>query len=142
VLTAQTYTARITGTLQGVAIDVTRTGSSIARIQIEGVTGGLPNNLVLGQARASAPGDLSLNTIIAFSTPIQQVAGQQYAIVVDYPDAPPFVDGQRPQGDWVGATGNAYTAGTMADSFNNGATWTSRQAEGFDLHFKTFVIPN
>ncbi|HKO46211.1 MAG TPA: calcium-binding protein [Polyangiaceae bacterium] len=142
VLTAQTYTAGVTGTLQGVAIDVTRTGTNIARIQIEAVSGGVPNNVVLGQARASGPGDLSLNTVIPFSTPIPQLAGQQYAIIVDYPDAPPFVDNQRPQGDWIGATGNAYPAGTMVDSWDNGATWRSRQAEGFDLHFKTFVIPN
>ena len=57
------------------------------------------------------------------------MAGQQYAIVVDYPDAPPFVNGQHEPGDWNGATGNAYTAGTMADSWDNGATWVSHQAD-------------
>ena len=57
------------------------------------------------------------------------MAGQQYAIVVDYPDAPPIVNGQHEPGDWNGATGNAYTAGTMADSWDNGATWVSHQAD-------------
>jgi len=140
---AQSYTAGITGTLQGVAIDVTALDvTQVARIRIESVSGGIPTNVVLGQARASRGGDLSLNTVIPFSTPIQQVAGQQYAILVDYPDAPPFHDGIIEVADWNGATGNAYTAGTLLSSFDGGATWQSFASDGFDVHFRTFVIPN
>jgi len=140
---AQSYTAGITGTLQGVALDVTAMDTTlVARIRIESVSGGIPTNVVLGQARASGGGNLSLNTVIPFSTPIQQVAGQQYAILVDYPEAPPFHDGIFETADWNGATGNAYPAGTLLSSFDGGATWQSFASEGFDVHFRTFVIPN
>jgi hypothetical protein len=140
---AQTYTAGISGRLQGVAIDVTALDTTlVARIRIESVSGGIPTNVVLGQARASRGGDLSLNTVIPFSTAIPQVAGQQYAILVDYPEAPPFHDGIIEVADWNGATDNAYPAGTLVSSFDGGATWQSFASDGFDVHFRTFVIPN
>jgi len=143
VLMGQSYTAGITGTLQGVAIDVTAIDVNlVARIQIEAITGGVPSNVVLGQARAARGGDLSINTVIPFSTSIPQVAGQQYVILVDYPEAPPFVDGIENTASWNGSDGNLYAAGTMFSTFDNGATWTSYAAEGFDLNFQTFVIPN
>ena len=140
---AQSYTAGISGTLQGVAVDVTAVDQTlVARIRIESVSGGIPTNVVLGQARASGGGNLSINTVIPFSTPIPQVAGQQYAILVDYPEAPPFHDGIIEAADWIGATGNAYPAGTLLSTFDGGATWQSYASEGFDVHFRTFVIPN
>jgi hypothetical protein len=143
VLMAQSYTAGITGTLQGVAIDVSALDPTlVARIQIEAIAGGVPSNIVLGQARAAKAGDLSINTVIPFSTSIPQVAGQQYAILVDYPEAPPFVNGIENTASWNGSDGDLYPAGTMFSTFDNGATWTSYQSNGFDLHFQTFVIPN
>jgi hypothetical protein len=143
VLMAQSYTAGISGTLQGVAIDVTAIDPSlVARIQIEAIAGGVPSNVVLGQARAPSGGDLALTTVIPFSTAIAQVAGQQYAILVDYPEAPPFVNGIQNTASWNGAGGNLYPAGTLLSTFDNGTTWQSSESDGFDLHFKTFVIPN
>ena len=142
-LMAQSYTAGISGTLQGVAIDVTAIDpTQVARIQIEAITNGLPSNVVLGQARAASGGDLSINTVIPFTTTIAQVAGQKYAILVDYPDAPPFVNGIENTASWNGSDGNLYPAGTMFTTFNNGTTWQSFASNGFDLHFQTFVIPN
>lgn len=143
VLMAQSYTAGVSGTLQGVAIDVgpTLDVTQSARIQIEAISNGKPSNVVLGQARAPK-GDLALSTVIPFTTTIAQVAGQQYAILVDYPDAPPFVSGSPNISSWNGADGNAYAGGTMFSTFDNGTTWTSYESQGFDLHFKTFVIPN
>jgi hypothetical protein len=143
VFEAQSYTAGISGTLQGVAVDVIAVDPTlVARIQIRPVSGGIPTNVILGQARASGGGNLSINTVIPFSTPIPQVAGQQYAILVDYPEAPPFEDAIIEAADWNGATGNAYPAGTLLSSFDGGATWQSYASEGFDVHFRTFVIPN
>jgi hypothetical protein len=143
VLTAQSYTAGISGTLQGVAIDVTAIDVTLlARIQIEAVVNGVPSNVVLGQARAPSGGDLSLSTVIPFTTNIAQVAGQKYAILVDYPEAPPFVDGIENTASWNGSDGNLYPAGTMFSTFDNGTTWQSFESNGFDLHFQTFVIPN
>jgi hypothetical protein len=142
-LTAQSYTAGISGTLQGVAIDVSAIDPSlVARIQIEAIVNGLPSNVVLGTARAASGGDLSINTVIPFTTTIAQVAGQKYAILVDYPDAPPFVNGIENTASWNGSDGNLYPAGTMFSTFDNGTTWQSFASNGFDLHFQTFVIPN
>jgi hypothetical protein len=142
VLMAQTYTAGVSGTLQGVAIDVSSFTNLVARVQIETVTGGVPSNVVLGQARAGASGDLSINTVIPFSTSIPQVAGRQYAILVDYPDAPTFFNGQENSGSWNGSDGNLYPGGTLCTTFDNGTTWTSFQSSGVDVHFQTFVTPN
>lgn len=141
-LMAQSYTAGISGTLQGVAIDVTSFTQFVARIQIETVVGGVPSGIVLGQARASRSGNLDINTIIPLPGTVPQVAGQQYAIIVDYPEAPPFVDNAPVAGEWNGSTGNVYPAGTLLSSFDNGATWISFESQGFDVHFQTFVIPN
>ena len=55
---------------------------------------------------------------------------------------PTFVDGIQNTGSWNGADGNAYPAGTMFSTFDNGANWHSYESDGFDLHFRTFVIPN
>lgn len=140
VLVAQSYTAGITGTLQGVAVDVTGRSSYVARIQVKAVADGVPAGPVLGQARASKSGDLSVDTVIPFSSPIPQVAGQQYAILVDYPEAPAFYDGIPEAADWNGATGNAYPAGTLLYSWDDGATWESYESEGADVHFQTFVV--
>jgi len=143
VFEAQSYTAGITGTLQGVAIDVSVIDPTlVARIQIEAIVGGIPSNVVLGTARAPHAGDLSINTVIPFSTSIAQVAGQQYAILVDYPEAPPFFNGIENTASWNGADGNGYPAGTLLSTFDNGATWQSFASDGFDLNFQTFVIPN
>ena len=143
VLMAQSYTAGISGSLQGVAIDVTAIDpAKIARVQIEAISAGFPSNTVLGQARASKSGDLDLNTVIPFTSAIPQVAGQRYAIVVDYPEAPTFVNGIQNTASWNGSDGNAYAAGTMYSSFDNGAHWQSNESNGFDLHFRTFVTPN
>jgi hypothetical protein len=142
VFEAQSYTAGVSGTLQGVALDVLAIDTTqSARIQIEAITNGVPSNVVLGTARAPK-GDLALGTVIPFTTSIPQVAGQQYAILVDYPDAPPFVNGIQNTASWNGSDGNAYAAGTMFATFDNGTTWTSYQSQGFDLHFQTYVVPN
>jgi hypothetical protein len=144
VLMGQSYTAGISGTLQGVSLDVTALDvTQVARIQIEAIgSNGLPTNVVLGSARAAKGGDLTLNTVIPFSTPIPQVAGQKYAIIVDYPEAAPFVDGIQNTASWNGANGNAYPAGTLLSSFDNGANWKSYETDGFDVHFQTYVTPN
>ncbi len=143
VLMAQSYTAGLTGTLQGVAIDVTALDrTQVARIQIEAISDGEPSNIVLAQARAPHAGDLSIDTVIPIPGGVPQLAGHQYAILVDYPDAPAFSDGIPNTASWNGATGNAYPAGTMFATFDDGAAWQSYASDGFDLHFQTFVIPN
>jgi hypothetical protein len=143
VFMAQSYTAGITGTLQGVAINVSALDVTlVARIQIEAIVGGIPSNVVLGTARAPHPGDLDINTVIPIPGSVAQVAGHQYAILVDYPEAPPFFNGIGNTASWNGSDGNPYPAGTMFTTFDGGVTWTSFESQGFDLNFQTFVIPN
>ena len=143
VFEAQSYTAGISGTLQGVAIDVSAIDvTQVARIQIEAIANGVPSNVVLGSARAASGGDLAITTVIPFSTAIPQVAGQQYAILVDYPDAPMFVNGIENTASWNGSDGNLYPAGTAFSTFDGGTTWQSFASDGIDFHFQTFVIPN
>jgi hypothetical protein len=131
---AQTYTASAAGRLRGVSINVVSSSQFRLHVTVRGVTNGVPNGTVLGEARL-AFGGVALDQVIAFFNNIPQVAGQQYAIVVDYPAAPPAGAGNG-QGNWQGRTGNSYPAGQAAFS-NNGQSWT---AEGdLDLQFRTFV---
>ncbi len=70
------------------------------------------------------------------------VHGARHGIVADYPDAPPPSPAHF-QGTWVGATGNGYPGGGFVSSADNaGHTWFSDETAGFDLRFKTFVLPN
>src|SRR5579871_1899681 len=143
VFEAQSYTAGITGTLQGVAIDVSAIDvSQVARVQIAAIVGGVPSDVILGSARAASGGDLAITTVIPFTAAIPQVAGQQYAILVDYPDAPPFFNGIENTASWNGSDGDLYPAGTLLSTFDGGTTWQSFASEGIDLHFQTFVIPH
>jgi hypothetical protein len=77
----------------------------------------------------------SLTSIIQFSSPVAQVKGQQYAIVVDYPDAPPI---GQPQGVWSGTTTDCYSGGNDVGS-GDGVTWSLGSDE---LHFEVFIKTN
>jgi hypothetical protein len=143
VFMAQSYTAGITGTLQGVTLDVSAIDPTlVALIKIEAIANGVPSNVVLGQARAPKAGDLGFGDRVVFTTSIPQVAGQQYAILVNYPEAPTFFDGIENTASWNGSDGDLYPAGTLLSTFDGGTTWQSFASDGFDVHFQTFVIPN
>lgn len=132
----QTYTAGATGMLAGVSINVDAYGSLPLHVAIRTVADGLPTTTILGDVTlgSSASG---LSDLIVFPQAIPQVAGVKYAIVVDYPGAPP---GQE-QGLWRGATGDAYPRGDMVMSFDGGVSWVKIGPNNYDLHFKTFVNP-
>ncbi len=139
----QTFTAGLTGDLAAVSLDVLSTGPFALHIAIHGVTNGLPNATILGERTlwttdqnpiVSAP----LSMVIEFFDPIYVRAGHQYAIVVDY-------DGSggpgQSQGDWSGATGNAYVAGAAYETNDETmVAWDPAGAADMDLHFKTYVI--
>jgi hypothetical protein len=133
---AQTYTAGLTGTLAGVEIDVHSTTVFPLDVEIQSVTGGIPTGTILGDTTLSSSSSL-LSSLITFPQLIPQVAGTQYAIVVDYPTAP-FVSGGSGQGvgDWVGGTGNPYAGGQ--DLLFLGTSWHTDNS-GFDSHFQTLV---
>jgi hypothetical protein len=67
------------------------------------------------------------------------VAGTEYAIVVDYPTAPPE-GALQAVANWSGGTGNPYAGGQQLDLFF-GSNWSVYNGAGFDLHFQTFVDP-
>jgi hypothetical protein len=134
---AQTYTAGLSGTLAAVAIDVQSLSSSPGfplHVAVRGVTGETPNSLILGETTLSSS-SAPLSLLIAFSQAIEQVAGEQYALAVNYVGAPPPGAFQS-QGVWIGSDGNFYTGGDTFVSLN-GTSWF-RDA-GNDLHFQTFV---
>jgi hypothetical protein len=133
----QTYTAGHTGTLSGVAISVMAIKSKLPlRVSIRDTVAGLPGNAILGTTTL-AGAESPLTSIIQFSPPVAQLKGQQYAIVVDYPDAPPIGGGQA-QGVWSGTTTNCYSGGSDLSS-EDGVAWSTG---GYDLHFKVFIKAN
>jgi hypothetical protein len=135
----QTYTAGVTGTLVGAAIDVFSSSPFALHVAIRDTTAGVPNDTILGQVTLGTS-STTLTNVLPFSVP--QVAGHKYAIVGDYPDAPPPSPATF-QGTWSGATGNGYASGgAMASADNGGHTWFNDEARGFDLRFQTFVAPN
>jgi hypothetical protein len=140
----QSFTAGITGSLIGasIALDASNT-TYLARIQVRTIVDGHPSSVVLGEGMATSGGDISINTVIEFATPIAQVAGQQYALVVDYPSAPPFVNGAQPVADWIGNQNpSSYPGGKLAYSNDGGVTWGPPAEFDADLLFQTYVIPD
>lgn len=137
---AQTYTAGRSGALDGINISVESTNGSTLplHVAIRGVTNGSPNSTVLGETTLSSS-SAPLGLYITFPQLIQQVAGVQYSIVVNYAGAPPPGPGQA-QGGWSGATGNHYPGGILLSSPDGSSTWNSSGA-GFDVHFRTYVRP-
>jgi hypothetical protein len=133
----QTYTAGLTGTLAGVSVDITeRVGDNFPlQVQIRSVASGLPTSTILGETTTTAFG---LSDIIAFSGTIPQVAGVQYAIVVDFPGAPAPGPGQY-VGIWTGTPNNLYPGGSSVLSLNGGATWAPNGEVDNDTYFTTHV---
>jgi hypothetical protein len=133
----QTYTAGHSGTLSGVAISVQAHKTQFPlRVSIRDTANGLPGTTILGTTTLGTS-DSPLTNIIQFSPPVKQVAGQQYAIVVDYPDAPP-IGPEHAQGDWDGSANSCYAGGSAVSSVD-GATWS---AGSYDLHFKVLIKGN
>jgi hypothetical protein len=132
----QTYTAGLSGTLAGVSVDISE-GTAYhfpLDVQIRTVTGGLPTTTILGETTATS---FSMSDIITFPESIAQIAGVQYAIVVDFPGAQPEGAGHA-VGQWFGTDGNLYPGGVSLDSSDNGNTWPIINGD-VDSHFVTYV---
>jgi len=141
---AQTFTAGVSGTLDGVNIDVASAQNSPfpLHVAIHTVTiSGEPSSTILGNTTLSsnsAPPSL----LITFPQVINIVAGVQYAIVVYYEGAPP-PGAYQSQGVWYGAADNSdyYLGGDTYGSID-GSSWFSGSAAAviyIDLHFQTYV---
>jgi hypothetical protein len=138
---AQTFTAGPSGVLVGINIDVHGTGSSHLHVAIRTVAAGAPTATILGETTLSSS-SAPLSQLISFPQTINITAGVQYAIVVDYPDAPPPGSGQV-QGLWAGAVSDVYLPGRALASCDfigcvtPGAWFES--LVGADQHFRTYV---
>lgn len=136
-LVAQTYTAGITGTLTGINLHFSGPCSICGEggnkpISINTVSGGMPTSTVLGSTLlAVSQGQIiSFSTLITFPTAIPQVAGVQYAIVIDFGAA----GGSNVTGEF---NNTGYAAGGLFQSFDGGQTWSSNPE--FDISFQTNV---
>jgi hypothetical protein len=144
--TAQTFTAGITGDLTRIQIDL---GSQPihgelgeispfpVNVAILSVLNGVPTANVLGSVLLP-PGNYPLGTSIAFTQQIQVLAGDQYAIAVNYVGAPAIGPGSG-QGAWSGTAVGGYPGGAPFFSLD-GKSWSDGH-EG-DLTFQTYVQPS
>jgi hypothetical protein len=132
---AQTFTAGLTGDLAGVNVNVQGFRSSRLHVAIRAVADGTPTPTVLGETTLSG-NSAPISQLITFPAPIAVTAGTQYAIVVNYEGGPPPGPGQA-QGNWSGATGDAYPRGGLFASFSDGVSWFAET--GFDLHFRSYL---
>jgi hypothetical protein len=135
---AQTFTAGMTGTLAGITIDVKSIPNSKFHLHVAirtVTTSGMPSPTILGETTLNS-GSSPISQFISFPQSIHFIAGDQYAIVVNYENAPPAGKGQG-QGIWLGATRDTYSGGNLYTSISDGISWV--QMEGEDLHFQTYV---
>jgi hypothetical protein len=131
----QTYTAGVTGELAAVSIDLSASAGAVpARVAVRRVVGGVPVGEILGQVIIPS-GEATLSELKGLSAPVPQMAGQQYAITVDYPTAPP-PGPDADQGTWGGSAEDVYPGGHSVASVD-GTVWISQDA--YDMHFSTFV---
>jgi hypothetical protein len=133
---AQTFTAAVDGSLTAVSVEILGDSPLPFHIGLRAVDNGLPGSIDLAEGNP-ATANSTLADPIALSTPVRQHAGQQFAIVVDYPAPPP---GSSPgHGTWAGATGDLYADGSSAFSAD-GSSWQA--GTGADVFFETFVVPS
>ena len=131
---AQTYTAGISGTLAGIAIDVESNRNFPIHVSVRPTAGGVPAPTILGEV--TLPVSTSpLSNVFGFPDAIDQIAGEQYAIVVSFLGAPPPGPGQG-LGHWRGSVG--YPGGAALASID-GSRWFSDIAS--DANFQTYVAP-
>ena len=140
---AQIVTAGISGALTGIGLPVAGNGSGTLTLQIEGVSGNLPNGTVLASQNfdgANLPiglPDPSPFVLLILATPVNFSAGEKFAFVLS-----------ASSGDFFavlpGAVGDTYPGG---DAFYQGqplppGQWAPLDSAGpTDLPFETLVEP-
>lgn len=139
---AQTFTAGLTGTLTGVNVDIlSRRDAPPLRITIRHAMNDRPQGAPLGIRYQAQRRVRLFGSPIAFSEEISVVAGQRYAIQVNYGGAEL---GSGWLGSWAGGAGNGYLGGRKlgGDCPTYGGTGFWHAEDPFvDLHFRTFVDP-
>ena len=138
---AQTFTAGKSGILRAVAIDIDPGVGRDLRVDIRKVVNGVPTDTVLANRLLSedeleALAEDPLSYQITFPD-VYVTAGKKYAIVINFAS---YMNNIIPQGKWFGAQGNHYTGGAAFTAPDAATLQWTRQPNGRDLHFRTFVI--
>lgn len=135
---AQSYTAGVNGTLIGVAVEVVGFSDRSLRVAVRRAPDGVPEATAAAEVVLQS-GSSALEQVVTLPVPVQQAVGERFAIVVDYPTAPPQGAGMQ-EGCWVGTpgadVGDLYPAGALLFS-TDGTTWLSEPID--TLHFRTIV---
>lgn len=133
---AQTFTAGVSGNLDGVSVSIHEFGQATGqlRISIFPTQNSLPLFSPLGSTTLPSASS-SIADEIAFFNPIEIIEGTLYAIVADYVNAPP-AGAYQSQGIWSGSTGDQYTRGQNLAYLDN--EWIY-DGDGFDTHFVTYA---
>jgi hypothetical protein len=127
----QSFTAGKSGKLFDVSIDVYPISNDYnLKVMLFDAENGKPTSNLLA-SKLLDQSYASLSYSIIFDNDVEIIAGQQYAIVVNYPDAPEPLSGMR-QGIWMGASG--YDGGNLIYG-NNLVTWG--KSKKYDLRFDT-----
>ena len=135
----QTFTSGMSGTLAGVSLWVSTAGGYPMQISIHSVEGGVPTPTVLASTQLAVGESADWTKIITFPQQVPMVAGQQYAIVVNFVGAPPNGGWG---GNWRGYAGtpDAYPGGNIFGS-NDAAIFQAYWPDRLDAHFITYVSP-
>jgi hypothetical protein len=132
---AQTYTARKTGWLRAVALHIVSSSAYDLKLSLREVRGGVPTRVIWSATKLTTA-DTELSDVIDLDDAAPQIPGRRYALVVEYPAAPP-AGAHQAQGDWQGTSGDPYPHGEALCS-NDGIAWAPVLA-GVDLRFRTYV---
>jgi hypothetical protein len=139
---AQSFTVGVSGTLTGVNIDVQSAREVVPplRVVIRRSRHNRPLGPPLG-VRSLADPRAPLTRLIAFDEAIPVVAGEHYAIQVNYQGAEPGAG--HSLGAWDGGTDNGYVGGLaiFGDCPGYGGTFWYVLDPSYDLHFRTYVEP-
>ena len=120
----QTFTAGMSGDLSKVSLYIDNTADISVTMQIQGVTGGMPNGTVLASTTANFTSYAAGHWVdFTFSSPASVTSGTQYALVFD-----PF--------NSLG-TNTDYPGGQAVAHYSNG--WVAASNVAPDFVFKTYV---
>jgi hypothetical protein len=138
---AQIFTAGKSGLLRAVAIDIDPGVARDLRVDIRKVANGVPTDTVLANRLLSADElqELAADPL-SYQITVPDVyvtAGRKYAIVIDFAS---YMNDVIPQGEWFGAQGNHYPGGAAFTAPDAPSLHWTRESNGRDLHFRTFVI--
>jgi hypothetical protein len=133
---AQVFTAGVTGPLNRIDLAVSNYGTSAAELTmtIKNVAADVPTGAALASSSVPRASTINNGSWVTFSlsTPINLVAGVQYAIILSTTE-PNNNNGYG----WATNNANPYAGGQKSDSTNSGSSWSVEN--GYFLGFRTYL---